>query len=516
MTAIKTLCLVLGDQVTPEISSLAACDREHTVVLMAEVAEEATYVRHHKKKIAFLFAAMRHFAAELEQKGWPLRYVRLNDRENQGSLEREVARAVADLNPERILVTEPGEHRLRTAMDDWQRRFNRPVEILPDDRFLCSIDAFRDWADGRKTLRMESFYREMRRRAGLLMTKNGEPEGGRWNFDTENRKPAGGDLDLPKLYATRPDETTQEVIDLVADRFCDHFGDLEPFRFAVTRAEAGRALDAFIDRALPCFGDYQDAMLAAEDFLFHSVLSMYLNCGLLDPMSVCRRAERAYYEGHAPLNAVEGFIRQILGWREFIRGIYWLHMPGYTERNHFNHSRALPDFYWTGETDMRCLAEAVRTTREHAYAHHIQRLMITGNFALLAGLDPGQVQEWYLIVYADAYEWVEAPNVVGMALYADGGVFASKPYAAGGNYINKMSDYCSGCAYDVKTKTGATACPFNYLYWDFLGRNEASLKANQRLRPIYSTWGRMKPETQQAYRDSAGAFLRKMEQGKRV
>lgn len=511
-----TLCLILGDQLSPGLSSLSACERARTTVLMSEVMDEACYVRHHKKKIAFLFAAMRHFADRLRQEGWAVRYVALDDRANCQSLEQEVARAVDDLQPDCIRVTEPGEYRLRTAMDGWARRFNRPVEILPDTRFLCSRDRFDSWADGRKQLRMEFFYREMRKATGLLMTADGEPEGGRWNYDQENRKPATQDLVLPAPLTVAPDAVTEAVLDLVAERFDGHFGDLTPFGFAVTAEDAEKAADAFFQDRLMGFGAYQDAMLAGEDFLYHSVLSMYLNAGLLDPLDLCRRAERAYYDGAAPINAVEGFIRQILGWREFLRGLYWRFMPDYTQRNFFGHDRALPDFYWTGETDMRCLAEAVRATRMHAYAHHIQRLMITGNFALLAGLDPAQVQEWYLIVYADAYEWVEAPNVVGMALYADGGLFASKPYAAGGNYINKMSDYCRDCRYSVSKKTGKGACPFNALYWDFLARHEETLRGNPRVAPVYRTWTRMDADKKKAYRQTARAFLERMDAGNRV
>ena len=264
-----------------------------------------------------------------------------------------------------------------------------------------------------------------------------------------------------------------------------------PFWFAVTRADAIRALHQFIAEALPHFGDYQDAMLDNEPFIYHSVLAQYVNAGLLSPMEICRSVESAYYDGSAPLNAVEGYIRQIIGWREYIRGVYWLSPDQYAHQNYFGATRSLPQFYWTAETDMACMAAAIGQTRDNAYAHHIQRLMLTGNFAMLAGVDPYFVHEWYLSVYADAYEWVEAPNVIGMSQYADGGVLASKPYAASGNYINKMSNYCAGCRYDVKKKTGSDACPFNSLYWNFLVRNEAKLRGNPRLRQTYRAWDRM-------------------------
>lgn len=502
----QNLVLVLGDQLTPLLSSLAAAERGRDVVLMVEVVEEATYVHHHKKKIAFLFSAMRHFAERLRREGWEVDYVRLDDPANRGSFTGELERAIVRHDPARVLVTEPGEWRVRAAMEDWPGRFGLPVDILEDDRFLCSRAAFADWAEGRKQLRMEFFYREMRRKSGLLMD-DGEPEGGRWNFDAENRKPAKTDLFMPKPAHSEPDEITREVLDLVAERFPVHFGNLEPFWFAVTAEGAEAALAHFLEEALPSFGDYQDAMLADERFLYHSVLSLYINAGLLDPLEVCRRVEAEYRAGRAPLNAAEGFIRQIIGWREYVRGIYWLKMPDYVEQNFFEAGRPLPDFYWTAETEMACIRAAVTQTKEEAYAHHIQRLMVTGNFALLAGIDPKAVHEWYLAVYADAYEWVEAPNTLGMALFADGGLLGSKPYAASGNYINKMSDYCSGCAYDVKRKTGEGACPFNPLYWDFLARNEDKLRGNPRLAQIYRTWDRMADEKQADYRKSAAAFL---------
>ncbi len=503
------LVLILGDQLTETISSLRAADRTRDRVLMVEVVEEATYVRHHKKKIAFLFSAMRHFAESLKQAGWNVGYVTLDAPENTGSFTGEVARAVERASPAKLLVTEPGEWRVRAAMDDWGQLLGIPVEILDDDRFICSRDAFAKWADGRKQLRMEYFYREMRRETGLLMDGD-QPAGGRWNFDAENRKPAASDLFMPEPLQFDPDDTTREVLDLVGDRFADHFGDLEPFWFGVTSNDAEAALDRFLSEALPSFGDFQDAMLTDNRFLYHSVLSLYINAGLLDPLEVCRRVEGEYSAGRVPINSAEGFIRQIIGWREYVRGIYWLKMPDYVNENFFGATRPLPEFYWTGDTDMACLSAAITQTREEAYAHHIQRLMVTGNFAMLAGVDPRQVHEWYLMVYADAYEWVELPNTLGMSQFADGGLLGSKPYAASGNYINRMSDYCSGCRYDVKQKTGEGACPFNPLYWDFLARNEDKLRGNPRLAQIYRTWDRMSENKRAEYRRSAEAFLREL------
>ncbi len=473
---------------------------------MVEVMDEASYVPHHKKKIAFLFSAMRHFAEELRAKGWSVDYVKLTDTENSGSFEGELERAIERHAPDRIIMTEPGEWRVLDALRSFQEDQDTGIDILTDDRFIATHEEFQDWAEGRKQLRMEYFYREMRRKTGLLM-KGEEPEGGKWNYDSENRKPAKADLFMPQPHQVKPDAITQEVLELVADKFADNFGALTPFWFAVTRAEAETALDVFIRDALPKFGDYQDAMLNDEKFLYHSILSLYINCGLLDPLAVCHRVAQAYHDGHAPLNAAEGFIRQIIGWREYVRGIYWLKMPDYVSENYLGATRKLPSFYWSGETDMACLKAAISQTKEEAYAHHIQRLMVTGNFALLAGVDPHEVHEWYLAVYADAYEWVELPNTLGMSQFGDGGVLGSKPYISSGNYINKMSDYCKGCKFDVKKKYGEGACPFNSLYWDFLARHADKFRGNPRMGQMYRLWDRMGEDKQKAYRDSAAVFL---------
>ena len=497
---------VLGDQLTPTIASLRACDKAHTVVLMMEVIEEATYVPHHKQKLVLVFSAMRHFAAELAADGWQVDYVTLDDPANSGSFTGEVARAIERHCPAAIRVTEPGEWRVRQSMLEWADKFACPVDIVPDDRFVASLAEFRDWADGRKALRMEFFYREMRRKTGLLMW-DGEPVGGQWNFDHDNREPAPRGLKAPPRPRFAPDAMTQAVIALVEARFPDNFGTLEGFSWPVTRAQALIACEAFIEQRLADFGRYQDAMLWREDDLFHSLLSTSLNLGLLDPLDLCRRAEAAFLAGRVPLNSAEGFIRQIIGWREYVRGFYWLMMPRLADANALAAHRPLPDFWWTGETDMRCLADCIRSTRDNAHAHHIQRLMVLGNFALLAGIDPRAVQEWFLAVYADAFEWVELPNVAAMALYADGGTLASKPYAASGAYIHRMSDYCGKCRYSVAQKAGPDACPFNALYWHFLHRNRQGLQANQRIGRVYATWDRMGQEKQASYLASAEAFL---------
>ena len=504
------LILVLGDQLSDDLSALREADRATDTVVMAEVMGEAAYVPHHPRKIAFLFAAMRKFAARLEQDGWRVRYTRLDDPDNTQTIPGELIRRAAETGAVEVIATEPGEFRLIAALEDCPV----PVHLFPDDRFLCSHAEFELWAEGRRELRMEWFYRDMRRRTGLLM-EGDRPAGGKWNYDHDNRKPPPGSVDTaPMRFA--PDATVEEVLALVASRFHDNFGRLDGFWFATDRDEACRALAHFMATALPRFGDFQDAMMTAEKFLYHSVLSMYLNAGLLGWREVCAAAEAAWRDGRAPLNAVEGFIRQIIGWREFLRGIYFREGPGYTTRNALGHTRRLPAFYWTADTRMRCLAQAIAQTRDEAYAHHIQRLMITGNFALLAGIDPAEVHEWYLAVYADAYEWVEAPNVIGMSQFADGGIVASKPYVSGGNYINRMSDHCAGCAYDVAVKTGAGACPFNALYWAFLDRHRDRFGRNPRMAQMYRTWMRMPEGRRDETLASAQAFLDRLDGGDRV
>ncbi|MEM8844466.1 MAG: cryptochrome/photolyase family protein [Pseudomonadota bacterium] len=507
------LRFILGDQLNIGISSLSDINTEKDVIFMCEVWEEATYVKHHKKKIAFIFSAMRHFAEELALQGYKVHYTKLDDPDNAGSFRNEVTRAIALYKPSSIIITEPAEYRVLQNIKEWD--LGIPIDIRNDDRFLYTHDDFAQWANGRKQLRMEYFYREIRKKYGILMDDD-KPEGGEWNYDSENRKPPKEGLHIPQTYMSRPDEITRNVINLVAERFSDHFGDLEPFHFAVTREHALQALDKFISQRLIKFGDYQDAMVQDEPWMFHSHLSFYINCGLLLPMECVKAAEYAYYDKKAPLNAVEGFIRQIIGWREYMRGIYWLKMPDYETENFLQAQRKLPDLFWSGETQMNCLSECVKETKENAYAHHIQRLMVLGNFALVAGLDPIEVNEWYMIVYADAYQWVELPNVTGMILFADGGVLGSKPYAASGAYINKMSDYCKRCHYKVSKKNGPEACPFNYLYWDFLIRNEDKLRGNPRLSMIYRTLERMGEEKAEAVNIDSRKFFKALENHEKV
>jgi deoxyribodipyrimidine photolyase-related protein len=508
---VTRLVLVLGDQLSPDLSALRAAEKDRDIVVMAEVMDEARYVPHHPKKIALVLSAMRHFAENLRAEGWQVAYTKMDDPNATRSITGELMRRAEEHGTTEVLATRPGEWRLIEALD------NAPLKLrqLPDDRFVCTLEEFDAWAEGRRELRMEYFYREMRRKTGLMM-EGEKPAGGKWNFDHDNRKPAKADMLRAEPMAFTPDETTESVLDLVAEKFPGNFGSLRPFWFAVTSEQARRALDHFARHLLPGFGDFQDAMLQDDRFLHHSILSMYLNIGLLSPMEICTRVVEEWQAGRVPINAAEGYIRQVIGWREYMRGIYFREGPDYTARNTLGHSRALPPLYWGAETKMNCMAQAVGQTRDEAYAHHIQRLMVTGNFALLAGIDPAKVHEWYLAVYADAYEWVEAPNVIGMSQFADGGVIASKPYVSSGNYIAKMSDYCGNCAYSVKQKTGEGACPFNLLYWDFLVRHRERFARNPRMGPVFRTWDRMDEARRDAVLQGAAQVLDDLDAGRTV
>ena len=504
------LVLVLGDQLTPDVAALKAADRERDVVVMAEVMGEGTSVPHHPQKIALILAAMRKFGAALEAEGWRVAYSKLDDAENTQTIAGELLRHASQFGAAEVIATKPGEWRVLRDLEE----LPVPVKVLEDDRFLCSEAEFAAWAEGRKQLRMEWFYREMRRKTGLMM-EGDQPAGGQWNFDHDNRKPAKADLLRPRPRDFAPDAVGEEVLALVEARFA-HFGRLRPFRWATDRAGALAALAEFVEERLPRFGEEQDAMLEGEAFLSHAVISPYLNIGLLGPMEVCRAVEAAWKAGRVPIAAAEGFIRQVIGWREYVRGIWALKGPGYLEGNVLGHSRALPGAYWGGETGMACMRAAVGQTRDLAYAHHIQRLMVTGNFALLAGVDPAAVHEWYLSVYVDAFEWVEAPNTLGMSQFADGGVLGSKPYVSSGAYIDRMSDYCGGCSYRVKEKVGERACPFNLLYWHFLVRHREKFRGNPRMGQMYRVWDGMEAGHREAVLAGAERVLGRLERGEVV
>ena len=508
------LILVLGDQLSPDLSALRGADPARDRVVMAEVAAETGYVPHHPKKIALVLAAMRHFAEELRGQGWQVAYTRLDEPENAGSIGGELLRRAEETGISRVIATEPGEWRLIQALRD----LPLDLELREDDRFLASHARFDAWAEGRKALRMEYFYREMRRETGYLM-EGEKPAGGQWNFDAQNRQPpprGGADLFRAGPMSFTPDAVTEEVLALVEERFSANFGDLHPFDLPVTRAQARRALSHFVRTRLAEFGPYQDAMLRDDPYLNHALISPALNIGLLNPREVCDAVQAAFEAGEVPLASAEGFIRQVIGWREYVRGIYFREGPDYPRRNALNHQRGLSPLYWGAKTRMACLAAAVDQTKRLGYAHHIQRLMVTGNFALLAGVNPAEVHEWYLSVYVDAFEWVEAPNTVGMSQFADGGVIASKPYVASANYIAKMSDYCTGCAYSATVKQGEGACPFNLLYWHFLTRHRARFEGNPRMGRIYSTWDRMDGEKREAILREAEDFLSRLSAGEEV
>jgi len=479
---VRNLVIVLGDQLDAQSSALQNFEPTQDVVWMAEVEEESTHVWSAKQRIAVFLSAMRHFAQGLRARGLPLIYTYLNDADNRGTLALELSQTITQLRPSGLVMTAPGDWRVLQSLRAIATQRNLPLDLRDDTHFFSTVREFSAHAKGRKQLRLEYWYRELRHKHGILMDGK-DPVGGQWNFDADNRESFGkaGPQNVPPPARFVPDAMTQEVIALVNTRFASHPGTLHSFGWPVTRAQALLALQAFITQRLPLFGQYEDAMWSGEPWLYHSHLSSALNLKLLNPREVVHAAEDAYRAGLAPLAAVEGFIRQILGWREFVRGIYWTQMPEYLERNALDAQAELPAWYWTGETDMACLKDAIGQTLEHSYAHHIQRLMVTGLYALLLGVKPQAVHTWYLSVYVDAVEWVELPNTLGMGQFGDGGLMASKPYVASGKYIQRMSNHCKGCKYDPAQSTGATACPYTTLYWDFLMRHEVLLKKNPRM-----------------------------------
>jgi deoxyribodipyrimidine photolyase-related protein len=510
---LRALVIVLGDQLDLGAAAFDGFDPDTDIVWMAEVADEATHVWSSKPRIAMFLAAMRHFALALQAAGRPLHYVRLDSAQNAGSLTLQLQADILRLRPARLVMTTPGDWRVLDAVKAVAAASAVPLEIRDDRHFYCSVDEFAAHARGRKSLRMEYFYREQRKRHRVLMQETGQhdkPLGDQWNFDVDNREAfsADGPGDVPPRTAFEPDAVTREVIALVNARFAAHPGHLDSFAWPVTRVQAVQALRAFIAERLPLFGRYQDAMWPGNAWLYHSHLSAALNLKLLTPREVVSAAEAAFHGGDVPLASAEGFIRQILGWREYVRGIYWTQMPGYLERNALDAHEDLPAWYWTGATDMACLRDALAQTLTHGYANHIQRLMVTGLFALMLGVDPKQVHAWYLAVHVDAVEWVELPNTLGMSQYADGGVMGSKPYIATGKYIQRMSPHCKGCRYDPAQRSGDKACPFTTLYWDFLMRHEAALARNPRMGLQVKNLARLTDQQKQAVIERAAAIRR--------
>jgi deoxyribodipyrimidine photolyase-related protein len=505
-TPVRHLILVLGDQLDESSSALQGVDPAHDVVWMAEVAEESTHVWSAKPRIAVFLSAMRHFAEHLQARGLLLHYTRLDAADNSGSLGSELSRAIAQLHPAALVLTAPGDWRVLQSLKAVAVANEVRLELRDDTHFFSTVREFAAHRRQRKQLRLEYWYRELRQKHAILMDGDGPVEG-RWNFDAENRESFGkaGPQNVPPPLRFTPDALTAAVIDAVRTRFADHPGQLDSFGWPVTRAQALLVLEDFISHRLPLFGTYEDALWTGETWLYHSQLSSALNLKLLNPREVVRAAEHAYRTGPVPLAAAEGFIRQILGWREYVRGIYWTEMPGYLELNALDAREPLPAFYWSGDTEMACLKEVIGQTLEHGYAHHIQRLMVTGLYALLLGVQPQAVHGWYLSVYVDAVEWVELPNTLGMSQFADGGLMASKPYVASGKYIQRMSNYCRGCRYDPALSTGAKACPFTTLYWDFLIRHQAQLEPLARMTMQLKNLARLDEQAREAITRQASA-----------
>ena len=510
MPELRALVLVLGDQLDRQSSAFDGFDTAQDAVWMAEVADESTHVWSAKQRIAVFLAAMRHFAEDLRAEGLHVDYTALDAAAAPATLADALRNAIARLKPRQLVLCAPGDWRVYRSIRSVAKQAGLPLDVRDDRHFYGTVRAFTAHAQGRKSLRMEYFYREMRQRHGVLM-EGRKPIGGQWNFDAENRGAFGaagpGELPAPPRFA--PDATTRQVIEIVNTRFADHPGSLDSFGWPVTRAQALEALAAFIDQRLPQFGQYQDAMWPGQPWLYHSLLSAALNLKLLNPREVVQAAEAAWHAGRAPLASVEGFVRQILGWREYVRGIYWTQMPAYLDQNALDAHAPLPAWYWTGETDMACLRDTIKQTLAHGYAHHIQRLMVTGLYALLLGVEPRQVHAWYLAVYVDAVEWVELPNTLGMGQYADGGLMGSKPYIATGQYIARMGGgYCAGCRYDPAQRDGERACPFTTLYWDFLMRHEALLAEHPRMALQVKNLARLGDAQRQAVAARAGAIRR--------
>jgi len=514
---VRQLVLVLGDQLSLASPALEGLDPTQDRVLMIEAPGEAGVVWSHKARIALFLSAMRHFRDALRAQGQAVEYIALDD-SAEPTLTGRLAEVLKRLKPQSLRLLEAGEWRLEQGIAEVAQAAGVTLRTLDDTHFLCSRADFARWAGKyASSLRLEFFYRETRRQYRVLLDADGQPEGGQWNYDAENRKgyPKGGPGLIPPPAQFEPDALTRQVFADVERLFPQHPGSLQHFRWPVTREQALAALEGFISARLPNFGDYQDAMWSGTPFGWHSLLSTSLNLKLLDPREVVAAAEAAYRAGHAPLAAVEGFVRQVLGWREFIRGVYWLQMPGMAEANHFGHQRRLPAWFWTGNTQMACARDAIEQTLQYGYAHHIQRLMVTGLFGLLAEIDPKAVAAWYLAVYVDAVEWVELPNVAGMALYADGGKFTSKPYVASGAYIQRMSNHCGSCKYAPDAKTaeskGKPLCPYTVLYWNFLDRHEAALTGNPRTALMAKNVARLSPEARQRIRSDAARVFEQLD-----
>ncbi|MGK7962378.1 cryptochrome/photolyase family protein [Crocosphaera sp.] len=479
---------ILGDQLNLEQAALLSChdNKQETPVILIESCSYIQKRPYHQQKLVLVFSAMRHFAEELRSQGWPVTY-----------------KAVQNFEPAlNDWITTNKITELRLVMPYDRPFFNSiksfkldcSIKFIPNNHFLWSQAEFKQWTDSRKRLLLEDFYREGRKRFNILMEED-QPIGGQWNFDKQNRKPPKKSLNTPTALWFEPDEITQQVIKDIKSYKIETYGNIEPFKWGVSRSQALQILEHFLVNNLNNFGPYQDAMITGEYTMWHSLISPYINLGLLTPLEVIKKIEKAYYEFDYPLNSVEGLIRQILGWREYMYGIYQVMDDNYADKNWFNHQEKLPDFYWDSkQTDMNCLKQILQQIEETGYAHHIQRLMILSNFALIVGVSPQAVNDWFHSAFIDAYDWVMVPNVIGMGQFADGGILASKPYAASANYINKMSDYCKNCVYKQKQRTGEKACPFNFFYWDFLSRHQQKLKDLGRMNLVLANLKKMESE----------------------
>lgn len=505
-TPIRNLVVVLGDQLNRDSSVFDGFDPARDRIWMAEVSAEATHVWSHKARITAFLSAMRHFRQALEDEGFPVIYRRLGTHACP-TVSAALTADIATLQPAALVIAQPGEYRLHVDISRTATAHAIPLEVRPDRHFVLSADDFAAWARARKTVRAEFLYRLLRRKTGILM--DGErPVGGRWNYDAENRQAFGRKGPPPTVppLAFPPDPTTRTVMREVESRFPTHPGTTAHFDWPMTPEQARLALSDFIQHRLALFGRYQDALWSEQPFLFHSRLSLALNLKLISPAEAIAAALPALTAARAPLAAVEGFVRQILGWREFVHGVYWTTMPSYLDANSLAAHQRLPAFYWTGDTDMACLRDVIRQTLRHGYAHHIQRLMVTGLFALLLGVDPRRVHEWYLAVYVDAVEWVEAPNTLGMSQYADGGLVASKPYVASGRYLQRMSNYCQSCRFRPDQSVGPAACPFTTLYWDFLIRHRTRFERHPRTAQQWRSLSRFDDAARASIRQAADAL----------
>lgn len=502
--------MVLGDQLNPNHSWFAEVPSD-TWILMAEMHQETQYVKHHAQKVIGIFAAMRDFANRLSSQGFKVLYVKISDEESRLSLPALLELMCSRHGIERIQIQYPDEWRLDEQLKSWAQTAALKVEWFDSEHFLTQReDAALMYKSSRQWL-MERFYRTMRKKHQVLMEPDGQPVGGDWNLDAENRKPWKGQPAEP--HDARPMHNHQAIWQEIQSAGVRTFG--EPcetdFRWPLNREEALNQWRQFVEVSLPYFGDFEDAFHTQHHRLFHSLISFALNTKMLHPMEMIRDVEAAFHKGDVPLNAAEGYIRQILGWREYVRGYYWAHMPTLTKANYFEHDTPLPSWFWTGETQMLCVRTSLQQSLHTAYAHHIQRLMVIGNFALLAKLNPQELHEWYLGVYMDAFEWVEAPNTLGMSQSATGNTLATKPYVSSAAYLHKMGNACATCHYKRQERYGEDACPFNALYWNFFTEHKAKLHNNPRLGMVYRQIERMNSDERSQIQQQAQHWLKHLE-----